>query len=151
MHRPLPSYFLLEIGRRRVLAIYKAYFMKQVSSLYCVHFCALHASLDMRFGVCLCRFRLCPGLVCVYLFTFWVLFLRRFLVLWALCVNSLFVWTLLVQTPSLSGPWVWAISRQICSVLEVFAWTHLFWTLFVPIYLRVWGCLCISCVWALFV
>ena len=28
--------------------------MKQVSSLYCVHFCALHASLDMRFGVCLC-------------------------------------------------------------------------------------------------
>ena len=45
------------------------------------------------FGACLCRFRLCPGHVCVGSFCSGPC-LCRFLVLWALCVNSFFVWAL---------------------------------------------------------
>ena len=45
------------------------------------------------FGACLCRFRLCPGHVCVGSFCSGPC-LCRFLVLWALCVNSSFVWAL---------------------------------------------------------
>ena len=47
------------------------------------------------FGACLCRFRLCPGHVCASSFCSGPC-LCRFLVLWALCVNSLFVWALRV-------------------------------------------------------
>ena len=45
------------------------------------------------FGFFLCRFRLCPGHVCAGSFCSGPC-LCRFLVLWALCVNSFFAWAL---------------------------------------------------------
>ena len=58
-------------------------------------FCSRHCLCSFLCGVCLRRFRLCPGLVCVDYFCSGP-YLCRFIVLWALCVNSFFVWALFV-------------------------------------------------------
>ena len=96
--RPCLYRFLLYLGFVCVCSFGVWALSLQISSvLGLLHgfFCSRHCLCSFLCGVCLRRFRLCPGLVCVDYFCSGP-YLCRFIVLWALCVNSFLVWALFV-------------------------------------------------------